>query len=757
MIELLDKEFIVLILQKNQSLFDQLTSKLFKCYPKVHFFTATNVAIGLDIAQREKPEIIFLENSIFHQGQQQFYQTIRNHELTKDIPIILLLPENFKFQNQHQLLEFEADGFLRYPYDEDELIVLVNALLKIKSIPFRRNNGIKNIILQYERRIQELENELSKRKHSEEELKVNIDKYHSFFENSIDAMLLTQPDGTIYAANPEACKMFGWTEEEIIRLGRNGVVDVNDPQLPLLLKERRDKGKAKGELLFIRKDGSRFPAELTSALFYNSRNQERTIIIIRDITERKKIEEALRKSEEKFRLIAENTGDNITVLDLKLNLTYVSPSIIKVRGYSAEEAIHQTLDQIFTPESLKKLMQIFEEQMALEASGSADPKRTISLEVEEYHKDGSTIWVENTMSFLRDDSQKPIGIIAVTRDVTKRKQVEQALRESEDYIKTVLDNLPIGVAVNLLDPHVSFRYMNDNFPKFYRTTREAIEKEGSFWEAVYEDLEFREIIKKRVLEDCASNDLEHMQWNDVPIVRQGQETKYINARNIPIPGRDLMISTVMDVTERKKAELALETSNKKLRKTLESIVETIAEIVETRDYYTAGHQRRVAHLAQAIALELGLENDRVIGLYMASAIHDIGKIAVPIEILIKPTKLSNIEFSLIKTHCRAGYEILKDIEFPWPIADIVLQHHERINGTGYPAGLKGEEIILEARILTVADVVEAIASHRPYRPAKGIEIALKEIKENRGTLYEPVVVDCCLSLFEEKGYQFPIL
>jgi len=299
--------------------------------------------------------------------------------------------------------------------------------------------------------------------------------------------------------------------------------------------------------------------------------------------------------------------------------------------------------------------------------------------------------------------------------------------------------------------------MNDNFPKFYRTTREAIEKEGSFWEAVYEDLEFREIIKKRVLEDCASNDLEHMQWNDVPIVRQGQETKYINARNIPIPGRDLMISTVMDVTERKKAELALETSNKKLRKTLESIVETIAEIVETRDYYTAGHQRRVAHLAQAIALELGLENDRVIGLYMASAIHDIGKIAVPIEILIKPTKLSNIEFSLIKTHCRAGYEILKDIEFPWPIADIVLQHHERINGTGYPAGLKGEEIILEARILTVADVVEAIASHRPYRPAKGIEIALKEIKENRGTLYEPVVVDCCLSLFEEKGYQFPIL
>ncbi|HHT09038.1 MAG TPA: PAS domain S-box protein [Candidatus Atribacteria bacterium] len=157
---------------------------------------------------------------------------------------------------------------------------------------------------------------------------------------------------------------------------------------------------------------------------------------------------------------------------------------MKIRGYSTEEAIHQTLDQIFTPESFKKIMQIFKVQMALEASGSADPKRTISLEAEEYHKNGSTIWVENTMSFLRDDNQKPIGIIATTRDITKRKQAEQALRESEAYIKTILDNLPIGVAVNLLDSKVLFHYMNDNFPKLYQTTREAIEKPNTFWEAV---------------------------------------------------------------------------------------------------------------------------------------------------------------------------------------------------------------------------------------------------------------------------------
>lgn len=753
----LNREFIFLIVQNNQSLLDQLTIKLLNCYPKARIFTALNETIGLDIAQKEKPEIIFLGITKFDNKQRLFCQSIQNHELTKNIPIVILPSEKLNFQTPQKALEFEIAGFLRYPYHKYELIVLVKTLMKTISAHFNQNIEKNNALFQYERRIHELENELNKKKHSEEELKENIAKYYSFFENSLDAMLLTQPDGTIYAANPEACKIFGWTEQEIIKLGRNGLVDDKDPRLPLLLKERKEKGKAKGELLFIRKDGSCFPAELASALFYNSHHQERTIVIVRDITERKKFEEALKKSEEKFRLITENTGDNITVLDLNLNLTYVSPSIMKIRGYSTEEAIHQTLDQIFTPESFKKIMQIFKVQMALEASGSADPKRTISLEAEEYHKNGSTIWVENTMSFLRDDNQKPIGIIATTRDITKRKQAEQALRESEAYIKTILDNLPIGVAVNLLDSKVLFHYMNDNFPKLYQTTREAIEKPNSFWEAVYEDPEFREKIKKKVIKDCASNDPQRMQWNDVPIVRRGQEIRFINAKNTPIPGRQLIISTVMDVTERKRAELALEMSNKKLRNTLESMVETIAEIVETRDYYTAGHQRRVAHLARAIAFELGLGIDRVSGLFMASAIHDIGKIAVPIEILIKPTKLSDLEFGLIKTHPQAGYEILKDIEFPWPIADIILQHHERINGTGYPAGFKGEEILIESRILTVADVVEAIASHRPYRPAKGIETALEEIKRNRGILYEPMVVDCCLSLFKEKDYQFPFL
>ncbi|UCG79942.1 MAG: HD-GYP domain-containing protein, partial [Desulfobacterales bacterium] len=175
--------------------------------------------------------------------------------------------------------------------------------------------------------------------------------------------------------------------------------------------------------------------------------------------------------------------------------------------------------------------------------------------------------------------------------------------------------------------------------------------------------------------------------------------------------------------------------------------------VETRDPYTAGHQQRVAELARAIATELGISEDRIQGIRLAGVIHDIGKISVPGEILSKPGKISENELGIIKDHSQVGHDILKPVDFPWPIAQIVQQHHEKMDGSGYPGGVSGENILLEARILTVADVVEAMASHRPYRAALGIDVALSEISKGRGTLYDPKVVDACLRLFKDKGYQ----
>lgn len=209
-----------------------------------------------------------------------------------------------------------------------------------------------------------------------------------------------------------------------------------------------------------------------------------------------------------------------------------------------------------------------------------------------------------------------------------------------------------------------------------------------------------------------------------------------------------------EVSERKKAQAELQQSLHQLQKTMEGTIYTISLMSESRDPYTAGHERRVSQLSCAIAGELGLPKDQIEGIRVAGLLHDIGKISVPIEILSKPGRIRDFEFNIIKIHAKEGFDILKKIDFPWPVAQAVLQHHERMDGSGYPQGLSGSETILEARILAVADVVEAIFSHRPYRPALGIEKALSEITQNRGVHYDPQVVDACLPLFREKGFVF---
>jgi len=209
-----------------------------------------------------------------------------------------------------------------------------------------------------------------------------------------------------------------------------------------------------------------------------------------------------------------------------------------------------------------------------------------------------------------------------------------------------------------------------------------------------------------------------------------------------------------NITRRKTAERELKESWDRLSRAFEGVIQAMSATVEMRDPYTAGHQRRVSKLACAIAREIGLPEAQIEGIRMAGEIHDIGKIYVPAEILSKPGKLTDIEFTIIKTHAQVGYDILKNIEFPWPIADIVVQHHERLDGSGYPAGLKGGAILPEANIIIVADVVEAMSSHRPYRPAHGIDKALAEITQNKGVLYDAAVVDQCIRLFKKKGFSF---
>jgi putative nucleotidyltransferase with HDIG domain len=218
--------------------------------------------------------------------------------------------------------------------------------------------------------------------------------------------------------------------------------------------------------------------------------------------------------------------------------------------------------------------------------------------------------------------------------------------------------------------------------------------------------------------------------------------------------KPVYLATLRDITFRKKIQDELKMSNIKLQKLMEETVNGLVSAMEMRDPYTAGHQKRVAELATKIAEEMGLDKDHVNGIRIASLIHDIGKIHVPSEILSKPGKLTEVEFAIVKSHSKAGYEILRTIEFPWPVAKTVLQHHEKLDGSSYPNGLTGDDIIIEAKILCVADVIEAMSTHRPYRPALSIEKALEEIIKNKSIKYDASAVDACVKIIREQNFCF---
>jgi PAS domain S-box-containing protein/putative nucleotidyltransferase with HDIG domain len=275
------------------------------------------------------------------------------------------------------------------------------------------------------------------------------------------------------------------------------------------------------------------------------------------------------------------------------------------------------------------------------------------------------------------------------------------------------------------------------------------------------DFEFMNLIGPESMDLVKELYSKHLQGEEVPpyeytlITKEGRRIEAINATKlIQYAGERALLGIVTDISERKKAEQELRSSYRQMQEMLVTVVNALASTVEMKDQYTAGHQPRVTQLACAIAKEMGLPEEQIEGIRMAGLIHDIGKIMIPAEILNKPGPLTEIQYEMVKMHPRAGYDILKDIKFPWPVAQIVLQHHELMDGSGYPRGLSGEKILLEARILAVANVVEAMVSHRPYRAAYGINEALAEISENRDILYDPVVVDACLKLFTEKQFSF---
>ena len=316
-------------------------------------------------------------------------------------------------------------------------------------------------------------------------------------------------------------------------------------------------------------------------------------------------------------------------------------------------------------------------------------------------------------------------------EAENRREMEKTLRISQENFRSMILENPDGIVI--FDPEENVRFMNPAAEEIFQ--RKAEEVIGT-------------PLGCPMVEGGRT---------ELDILRPGGGLMVVEMRATRTrwEGEEAHLASLRDISEHSRTKESLRESLEVLENTMTRTVEAMARTLETRDPYTAGHQHRVALMSRAIGEEMGLPEEQILGIHMAALVHDIGKISIPAEFLTKPGRLSNAEMAMIRCHPQDGYDILKDIPFPWPIARFVAQHQERMDGSGYPFGISGEEITIEARIIAVADVVEAMASDRPYRPALDLKIALAEISKNSGKFYDPQVVSACLRLFEEKRFTLP--
>ncbi len=631
-------------------------------------------------------------------------------------------------------------------------------------------------------RVAELKKSATERKRVEEDLRKSEEKYKTLTENVNVGVYRNSvgPKGKFIEANPAIIKIFGYqNKEEFLSIN---VADLyqNPKERKIFNGKMLRNGFVKEEVLRLkRKDGTPFIGSVSAVAVKDEKGRVKYYDgVIEDITKRKRTEEALRETEERFRAVADNALAWIWDVDADGLYTYASPIVEKILGYKPEEIVGvKHFYELFHPEDRKK-----PRKMAFAVFAKKKPFREfINRNI---HKNGKTVWLSTSGMPILDEKGKLLGYRGADTDITERKRAEKiqlvlynianAVNKTEDLnelfksiqnqLGTIIDTTNFYIALyNKENDTLLLPYFVDEKHKFRivpagKTLTVYIIKNDKPLLATEES------IKKltRAGEVKMFGKIPKV-WLGVPL-KTGK--KVIGALVIQsytdaslYAEKDLEIlkfvsEQIAIAIEHKRAQEELKQSFEKLRRTLEETVNALASTTEKRDPYTAGHQRRVTQLACAIAKEIGLAKDQIEGIRVAAILHDIGKIYVASEILNKPDRLTESEFGIMKTHPRMGYDILKPIEFPWPVADIVLQHHERLDGSGYPQAFKDGDILLEARILAVADVVEAMSSHRPYRPACGLEVVLEELSKNNGILYDPQVVGVCLKLFKEKGFRF---
>ena len=671
------------------------------------------------------PDLILLDIMMPVMDGYEICRRLKENTETLNIPVIFLTSKT-ELEDEMKGFALGAVDYITKPVSPPILLARVQTHLNLKQVQDYLTD--KNAFL---------EDEVARRTQAITRVKR---EWERTFDTVPDFIALIDKDHRILRANRAMGEHLGKTCQELeghhcyeVVHGLSSPPDFC-PHSKLLVSRRENWAEFEEESLGL------FLNVRTSPYYDETGQLLGSVHVVRDITERKKSEAALLESEEKFRLSFMTALDAFYWATLEEGrIIDINPVFEDVFGYTRGEVIGKTSLELGLYD-----VPADRARMVSELKGKGFVK---DWELKGRKKDGKIIIISISISTMQLKNQR--FILGTIRDITERKQAEQQLRERMKELQAF-------------------------FTLSKLISRESITQDELFQEFcnfLPSSWQYPEITCVRIVtgdrEYCTNNFRESAWRQSAPIKRSGNvyghiDVCYLEERPDIDEGpfmkeERLLIDSLSErlgrLVERNLMEEDLKKSFNQLQKALIGTVQAMATVVESRDPYTAGHQRQVARIAYAIAFEMKLPIHQVKAIQMAAIIHDLGKIAVPAEILTKPTKLKEAELKIIQEHPLSGYEIIKDIEFPWPIARIVLEHHEKIDGTGYPNGLVGVDILLESRIITVADVIEAMASHRPYRPSLGIDAALKEIERGKGTQYDKAAVEACLSLFGKKAFK----
>ncbi len=585
------------------------------------------------------------------------------------------------------------------------------------------------------------------RERAEERLGQSRQMFAQGLENAAFGMCLIALDGRFLQVNEAACRLFGRDAATLRSLRWQQILHPDD-----LAKDEAWVAELKAQRVpschtryrYLKPNGQVVWADLSLSAIRSRAGQIRYFLAqLAEVTDLEEARSSLKQSEANYRLIAENASDVVVRTNAAGMIEWISPSVFTVAGWTPAELIGNPMLTVIHPEDQAR----FSHPTLAGPQGLTATRMEMRLRT----SGGTYRWVSLFRRPLLDALGGVTGMVAGWRDVQAEVEARQALSASELSYRMLAENAQDGI---LILEMASGRITAAN-P--YICALLGFSKEELLDKQLWEIGAFAD--KQLALTAYAElQDKGYIRYEDLPLTTKAGAVKEVEfVSNVYRVGDEEVIQcNIRDISDRKAAEKRAEQYQQDTLQSLEEIVASLVMLNERRDPYTAGHEARVADLSCAIGREIGLSDHQLQGLRISGMVHDIGKFTIPSEILTKPSQLSAEEMALMRTHVRAGYDVLQPLHFPWPVAETVLHHHERLDGSGYPQRLVGDQISLLGRILAVADTVESMATNRPYRFAKGLDAALAVLEEGKATLYDATVVDACLRLFREGGYSLPV-